>query len=346
MRFQGTSVHRHRSAVAGPAARAVAARSRGRVPGVQVPRPAGAAARLLIPLLLFLAACSGGDEPFVDLSARPAAEAPAEEPAREPALRIALGSMITPKEGFRYYRELAEYLGGKLGRPVDLVDRGTYAETNELLKTGQVDAAFVCGRPYVEAHDAFGVEILAVPVVDGKTVYHSYILVPRASPANTLADLRGKRFAFTDPLSNSGCLVPTYELAQRGETPETFFGEVVYTHAHDASIRAVARGLVDGAAVDSLIWHYLARREPDVAARCRVIWRSSPYGIPPVVVRRGAGPELVRRVRDALLHAHEDPEGRRILSGMGVDRFVPGDDAAYDGIRAMRAWLEAREGRP
>ncbi len=295
-------------------------------------------------LSVALVACSGGDEPFVDLSVQPAVRpGPSPPPTPGSAVRIALGSVITPREGYAYYRRLADYLADRVGRHVELVDRGTYAETNELLRTGQVDIAFVCGRPYVEAHDEFGVEILVVPMVDGKTVYHSYVVVPKDSAAKTLEDLRGKRFAFTDPLSNTGCLVPTYELAQRGETPESFFGEVVYTHAHDASIRAVARGLVDGAAVDSLIWHYLARREPETAARCRVIWRSPSYGIPPVVVRRGADPELVRRVRDALLGAHEDPEGRRILAGMGVDRFVTGDDRAYDSIRAMRAWLEARQ---
>lgn len=266
-------------------------------------------------------------------------------PAGKP-LRIGMGAMITPGDGYVYYQRLKEYIEGKLGQPVQLVDRGNYDEVNRLLETDGVDVAFVCAGPYVEGKQRFGMELLAMPLVKGKPAYHSYIIVPADSPARRLEDLRGKVFAFTDPKSNSGKLVPTYMLALMGETPQYFFRAVEFTYGHDKSIRAVAEHLVDGAAVDSLIWEYTALKAPGLTAKTRILLRSEPYGIPPVVVRPGIDPQLKNKVQDILVHASEDEEGRGILKGMMIDGFVPGDDKNYDTIRKMNAWLLKRGYQP
>jgi len=79
----------------------------------------------------------------------------------------------------------------------------------------------------------FGLKPLVVPVAHGEPVYYSYIIVPKDSPAKTFEDLKGTRFAFSDPQSNTGKLVPTYMLAIRNETPDSFFSTYVFTYAHD-----------------------------------------------------------------------------------------------------------------
>jgi phosphonate transport system substrate-binding protein len=252
-------------------------------------------------------------------------------------LTVCVGSMITPQAGYGYYRQLIDYLSARVGRKIDPIDPGNYAETNRLLESGQADFAFVCGGPYVSGHDRFGLELLAAPVVKGKTVYYSYLIVPVKSPARTLADLRGKSFAFSDPQSNSGKLVPTAMLARLGQTPEKFFGSTTYSYGHDRSIQAVADQIVDGAAVDSLIWEYVAVTQPALAAKTRIIDRSEPFGIPPVVASPHLAPELRKALQQALLDIHEDPKGREILKGMNIDRFVIIDDRAYDGIRRLES---------
>ena len=271
---------------------------------------------------------------------------PAGPRSRLPAgdvVRIAVGGMITPREGFAYYRRLLDYLGEKLSRPVEFVDRDDYAEINALLELGRVDIAFVCGGPYVDAHDAFGLELLVAPQAYGESVYYSYFIVHKDSPIERLEQLRGKTFAFTDPLSNTGKLVPTYLLAGKfNETPETFFKRYVYSKAHDRSIESVAQGIVDGAAVDSLVWEYVNRNHPELTSKTRVITRSEPHGIPPVVVRPGLDPEFQQRVRAIFLRAHEDTQGKAILKGMMIDRFVPITDSAYDSIRKMKMHLQTR----
>lgn len=261
-------------------------------------------------------------------------------------LRIGMGAMITPREGYVYYRQLKEYIEKKLGQEVQLVDRDNYDEMNRLLETKDIDAAFVCAGPYVEGKERFGMQLLAMPLVKGKPVYHSYIIVPAGSPAKKLEDLRGKSFVFTDPKSNSGKLVPTYMLSRIKETPQHFFGKVEFSYGHDKSIRAVAEGNVDGAAVDSLIWEYLALKHPEMVAKTRILLRSDSYGIPPFVVRPGMDPELKKRLLEVLLHVSDNEEGRQILKGMMIDRFVAGDDKNYDTIREMNSWLRKKEKRP
>jgi phosphonate transport system substrate-binding protein len=258
-------------------------------------------------------------------------------------LRIAIGAMITPKEGFAYYRRLLDYIGERLERPVEFVDKESYAEINELLRSGQLDAAFVCSGPYVEGHDEFGLELVVSPQAYGETVYYSYIIVNIDSPVKTFEELRGKSFAFTDPKSNTGKLVPTYMLAKMNETPDSFFKEYRFTYAHDKSIKAVSHALVDGAAVDSLIWEYSNKTNPEITSRTRIVLKSPPYGIPPFVASSGIDAETKEKLKEILLNIHKDEKGREMLKGMMIEKFVLADDSAYDSIREMKAWIAKQE---
>jgi len=303
-------------------------------------------ARSLVPFMLIIAlsaglsSCSRTEEPRpVSLDKKEALPGAVSEGTAD-HLRVAVGGMITPKEGFGYYRQFLDYIGKKLGRRVDFVDRENYAEINALVKSGKVDVAFVCGGPYVDGHAAFGMELLAAPQAYNGTVYYSYIIVSKTSPVKSFQDLRGKSFAFTDPLSNSGKLVPTYMLARLGQTPKTYFSKVIYTQSHDKSIKAVAEKLIDGAAVDSLIWEYENIKDPAFTSKTRIIERSPPYGIPPVVVRPNMDPKLKARIRAVFLNAHKDVQGREILKNMMIDKFVQLDDHAYDSIREMKTFMD------
>ena len=256
---------------------------------------------------------------------------------RSAPLRIAVAAVLSPKETLVSYRSLLTYMGDSLDRPVELVQRQTYAETNDLLRSGEVELAFVCGGAFVQGEHDFGMELLVLPQVRGQTTYESYIIVPQDSPAQSLADLRGKVFAFTDPLSNSGRLVPSYMLLSMGELPEKFFARSIYTYGHDNSIKAVAARLVDGAAVDSLVYEYTIAKNSQYLASTRIIYRSPEYGNPPVVVNPKLDPMLKDQLRNLLLNLDQSEAGRAVLSDLLVDRFLPPDPKAYDGIREIAA---------
>jgi phosphonate transport system substrate-binding protein len=290
---------------------------------------------------LLLAAGCGDRQPVreVSLDERETA-APASVDDEVRPLRFAVGAMIVPHKGYAQYFQLLKHVEKKIGIPIKLIDRESYAEINQLLEKGDLDAAFVCSGPYVDGHDSFGLEMIAVPLAYGEPVYYSYIIVHKDSPIDSVEDLRGKTFAFADPHSNSGKVVPTYLLATMGETPESYFEKYIYTYAHDKSIMAVAEQLVDGAAVDSLIWEYDEKKSPEHTSSTKVIWKSEACGIPPVVVRKDLDVEIKEKLGRIFRELHLDGEGKAILAELMIDRFEKGDDGAYDSIRKMKAFSE------
>jgi len=239
-----------------------------------------------------------------------------------PSLRVAVGAMISPKETFIYYQQLIEYIGRKMERPIELVQRNTYGEINRLLGRGEIDLAFICSGPYAGGKEEYGFDVLATPSVHGSCFYRSYLIVNKDSHHQRLEDLRGRVFAFTDPESNTGRLAPTYWLSQMGEEPERFFSKVIYTYSHDNSILAVGRGLVDGAAVDGLVWEYFGNTNPELTRPTRIIKQSELYAIPPVVASGSFPDEQRKQVSQILVSMHLDSEGRRILGALMIDRFV------------------------
>ncbi len=294
-------------------------------------------------LLLGLAACSDSGAPKkVSLEKREAIKLSVDHKGEKP-IRIAVGGMITPREGFVYYRGFLDYIGEKLGRHVEFIDRENYKEINQLLRSGSIDAAFVCSGPYVEGRREFGLELLVAPQAYGQTVYYAYIIVARDSPITRFEELKGRTFAFADPDSNTGRLVPEFMLAKMGETPDSFFSKHIFTYAHDKSIKAVAQGIVDGASVDSLIWDYADKLDPQFTSKTKIIRKSAPYAIPPVVVRPGLDGDLKKALQQVFLGAHADPEGKDILKHMMIDRFVEINDKAYDSIREMKAWVKQQK---
>ncbi|MDA8090289.1 MAG: phosphate/phosphite/phosphonate ABC transporter substrate-binding protein [Nitrospiraceae bacterium] len=250
-------------------------------------------------------------------------------------LRIGIASMITPVGTVRYYQDIVDYLGKKLGMPVRMVYRTDYADMDRLLEKGNVDVAFICSGPYVKDHDKFGVELLAAPGINGKPAYNSYIIVNKNSPVKSFAYLKGKTFAFTDPLSNSGRLYVDYRLSRMHYTPGTFFKRHIYSYSHNKSIEMVAKNQVDGASVDSLIYDYMLKKHSPYVGLTRIIEKSPPFGAPPLVINKNVGRDLKKRIQDIFLKMHRDPKGQAILKAMMIDKFTAVNDGDYDSVRRM-----------
>ena len=257
-------------------------------------------------------------------------------------IRMAVAPVFSPLPTFTLYQQLADYMGEKLGRPVELVQGKTYAEINDLVKSNDVAVALVCTNPYLQGQQDFGMELLVAPLVQGEPYYYSLLIVRRDLDVSSLGDLRGMTFAFTDPLSNTGRLAPLYQLALRGETPDSFFSRSIFTYSHDNSIRSVADGIVDAAAVDSLVYDYLPVTEPDLMAKIKVIEKWGPFGINPFVVNPGLDPALKTQLRDVFLNMDKESGGRELLAEFMIDRFIVPDDSIYDSVREMRNYLQER----
>jgi phosphonate transport system substrate-binding protein len=272
----------------------------------------------------------------------PARVAGVEAPRGEGELRIAVAPVISPEETLVLYRDLVDYVAKQVSLEGVMLQRLSYSETNTLIRQRLCDVAFVCTYAYVQGKKDFGMELMVVPSVMGKTEYHSQFIVSTGSDATSLLDLKNLRFASADPLSNTGWLYPAYFLYNEGIDHDNFFSEVMYTGGHDRAIMAVANGVADGAAVDSLVLDQLLISKPGLESKVRVIHTSVAYGMPPVVVHPAIDPTLRAQLREALLTMHESPEGAAALALLQIDRFLPPDPTKYELVEKMMGVVESR----
>jgi phosphonate transport system substrate-binding protein len=233
------------------------------------------------------------------------------------------------------------YLQEALELPVDLVKRRTYQEITALLLSGELDAAWICGFPFVQHWDRMA--LVVVPLYHRQPLYQSYLIVPHDRQAASWQDLRGDIHAFSDPDSNSGHLVTWALLAENNETPSGFFRETIYTYGHRNVVRAVASGLAQSGSVDGYVWDVISHRDPDLASRTRVLRRSELLGFPPVacLTINEASPR-VQALSAALQAAPQSENGRKLLEMLELDGFAEEDRSLFDGIAAKYELVKAR----
>jgi phosphonate transport system substrate-binding protein len=251
------------------------------------------------------------------------------------SLKIAVSAISSPRETYSYYEEMFRYIEEEVGVKVEMVQRKTYEEINNLLKLNQVDVAFVCSGGYIYGELDSAFKLLVVPERDGLQRYYTYIISHEDSQLNKFEDLRGKKFAFTDPLSTSGALYPLKRLKQLGTNENNFFSSFTYTHAHDNSIQLVAKRLVDGAAVNSLVFDYIAKHSPEKTKNIRIIEISESYGMPPIVISHGVSDEMRLKIEKIFLNIHFDTGSKKILERLMVDKYTSGTDTIYKSVREL-----------
>ncbi|HSH13860.1 MAG TPA: phosphate/phosphite/phosphonate ABC transporter substrate-binding protein [Desulfurivibrionaceae bacterium] len=235
-------------------------------------------------------------------------------------LRVAVAAILSPEGTVTSYNALLAHLGKLLDVPVQMVQRRTYQEINELIADGSIDLAFVCTGAYQAGAEEM--TVLVVPQINGATTYRAVLLAPRESGVRSFADLRGKSFAFSDPMSNTGFAYPQSLLAAIAESTETYFSRTIFTYSHDRTISAIAEGLADAGSVDELVYRHALKRDPSLADTLMVIQQSEEFPMPPVVVPRDKDAAFVARVRRVLLGFHQDEAAKRILANLDIDRFV------------------------
>ncbi len=249
---------------------------------------------------------------------------------------FAISPMASPVSTLSNYGDFIKYLSEKNGIKIIIKQRRKYYEINSLLKSGEAQFAITCTGAYLSGRKEFGLEVLVVPVIDGKTTYNSYIIVNKEGGIENFSQLQGKVFAFTDPLSLSGRLYPVYFLHEQGITPEDFFRKTFYTSSHEKSIESVAYGFANGAAVDSLIFEDMKRIGITPIDKVKIIKISQPYGIPPIVVSPTTDKSTKQLILNTLLKMAGDPSGEKILKRLRIEKFVLPDPGIYKSAVKMR----------
>jgi phosphonate transport system substrate-binding protein len=241
------------------------------------------------------------------------------------------------------YRFIAKRVGSVLGIPTEVAVGSSYDEMDT------ADIAFLCGLPYVltsrQPNPPF--EPIAAPVLrgeryGGQPVYFSDVIVRRDSPCHSFADLRGRSWAYNEPLSQSGYGITRHHLLRLGET-NGYFGKVIEAGWHEVALRMVSTGAVDASAIDSQVLAVALRDDPELAGQLRVIGTLGPSPIQPVVAARTLPAALKSAVRRILLELADAGEAEEELARGIIERFVEVDDRGYDEIRTMLAAAEAAD---
>ena len=246
-------------------------------------------------------------------------------------LRIGLTPVILADQ-VAFLSRWGRYLGSRVGVDVEFVARESYQSILDLLFSRQIDAAWICGYPFVRFES--GLSLLAVPLYHGQPFYQAYLIrsktpVPEIEGWN---DLKGRVLAYSDPLSNSGWLVAQAQLSKAGVSARDL-KRGFFTHGHRNVAEAVAARLAQAGSIDGYVWETMRAQGMPAIAKTEVIWKSEPFGFPPLVVRKGHEHPQMEALRQALLHMGDDKVGRDLLASLNLTGFTLGQASLFDSIR-------------
>ena len=248
-------------------------------------------------------------------------------------LRVSAIPDEDPQELLRKYKPFADYITKEVGVKVKFVPVLDYAATVEGLAANRLDIVWYGGFTSVQAVErAKGATRLAMREEDAS--FKSVFVTRTDSGIKTLADLKGKTFAFGSVSSTSGHLMPRHFLRAAGVDPERDFRKFGFSGAHDATAAWVEAGRVDAGAVNFLVWRKLVDKKKIDTKKTHVFWTTPPY-VDYVWVARGGVPEEIReKFKQALLKLdYSKPEDKKVMDLQRTRKFIPAKDSDWDGIR-------------
>lgn len=237
------------------------------------------------------------------------------------------------------YRPILAYVEARMGLPIELMVGDNYADLEQRLVEGAVDAAIISPYSYVRVKaEEPGIEVFASQVAQGSVSYGAYIITREGSGIDRVEQLRGRSFAYVDRRSTSGWLFPAARMLQEGIHPSEDVEEH-FLGSHTEVFKAVLAGEYDaGATYEGALGEGRAVN-PDAAVMLRVIAKARRIPHEAYTVRAGFPPIGAKAMGQAFSEISTATiEGRRLLMPlMRLNGFMPVDDSHYDVIREVEA---------
>lgn len=233
--------------------------------------------------------------------------------------------------------KIAQYLSTELKRPVKSVTLTSYAAVAQALTAKTADIAWVGPLDYLIGHEQNGSYPVTCSVRNGQRGYKAFIIVKSDSGINSVADLKGKNFAFGDPTSTSSSLVPRGAMMKAGIDPSKDIKSVNISNQSAVAI-AVYEGKTDGGAIydDARTNKEVTDKYPDILQKTKIIYTSDLIPCDPQLVRKDLAKPLVDQIQASLIKLSNDPEGKTWLKDLfTIDALSPATDADYDGLRNL-----------
>ncbi|MGD1019506.1 MAG: phosphate/phosphite/phosphonate ABC transporter substrate-binding protein [Verrucomicrobiia bacterium] len=232
------------------------------------------------------------------------------------------------------FEPLTSYLTDAIGQKVVLYVAKSYGDLRTQMEAGDVDIGSFSPFAYVDAARGGKIRIIAQSMIDGSASYRGIIVVRKDGGLTSIADLRGKRFAFVDPKSASGYVYPRAMLVEKGINPDNFFKETIFAGDHKKVIAAVLNGRVDaGATYDNALG--IAKAAGMLSDNLRVIASTDPIPHDAIAVRIGLDETLAKQIQTALVNLNKTEAGRRVVanSKKKLSGHVIAEDSTFDVVR-------------
>jgi phosphonate transport system substrate-binding protein len=281
---------------------------------------------LTLILALFLSACGSSESENAEQGAE----------GEKDAFTIGVIPVQTEGAMDTAMKKLQDVLSKELDREVAIEVYPDYNGVVEAMNYDQIDMAYLGPLTYVIAEANSNAKAIITQLIDGKPYYHSYIITHKDNPWNTidelLADSKEVDFAFGDPNSTSGSLIPSIELQDRGvykSEDDNEFASVRFTGSHDATALAIQNKQVDAGAIDSAIYDQLVESGKVDGDQFKTIWESEELFQYPWAVLESTDDATVKKLQETFL-AIEDPE---ILDAFGASGFTEASNEDYESIK-------------
>jgi len=249
-------------------------------------------------------------------------------------LRFGFTPVLSEPEMRAEFEPLMNYLSDSIGQKVRLYIAKDYGDLRTQMENGSVDIGSFSPFAYVDAAKGGKIRIIAQSIIEGSATYRGIIVTRKDSGLKSIADLKGKRFAFVDPKSASGYVYPRAMLIESGISPETFFSETIFAGSHDKVIAAVLEGRVDaGAIYDGALG--VAERSGVATSNLITLARSDPIPHDAIAVRIGIDNALTKTIQHALINLDKSDAGRRVIAGSKkkLTGHVIAKDSTFDVVR-------------
>lgn len=252
--------------------------------------------------------------------------------AADAVLRVSAIPDEAPTELQRKFAPLGKYLETQTGMKVVFTPVSDYAAVVESLATKKIDLAWLGGFTFVQAKiRTNGTAIPIVQRIEDARFTSKFITTDPS--IKSVADLKGKSFAFGAPSSTSGSLMPRFYLLQAGIDPEKDFKSVAYSGAHDATAAFVAAGKAEAGVLNASVWERLVEQKKVDPAKVRVFSTTPTYFDYNWTVRGDLDPALIKKLTDAFLKLDAaNPEDKVILDLQRASTFIPTKAENYNGI--------------
>ncbi len=249
-------------------------------------------------------------------------------------LKFGFTPVLSEPEMRAEFEPLMNYLSEAMGQKVTLYIAKDYGDLRTQMENGRVDIGSFSPFAYVDAARGGKIHIIAQSIIEGSATYRGIIVVRKDSKLKSIAELKGKRFAFVDPKSASGYIYPRAMLIEKGINPETFFKETIFAGSHDKVIAAVLEGRVDaGAIYDGALG--VAKRSGVSVDALLTVASSDPIPHDAIAVRIGMNEKLAQRIQLALINLDKSEAGRRVIarSKKKLTGHVIAQDSLFDVVR-------------